>query len=133
MQVWTTFLKVNPYQKKEADAFDAVNLSAILDLPWRNHMELRALVFVAVTCFTGIRGEDLSSAKTSDWTCLLPTPTTNRAYQLIMKQTKNDKQGTGPVSGRTFCVGCICLQNCRVFTRTNFCVTIPKFYITDAH
>ena len=75
---------------KKAQGFNEEQLAAILELNFENHQDLQALACVCMTCFTGIRIEDLHQANNSD---LTRTPSSNknpRNMKLQLLKTKND-------------------------------------------
>jgi len=50
-------------------------------------------------------------AKTREFTTKNAEPKLTRRIVAILANTKNDKSGTGPVSGRTFVLPCICMES----------------------
>jgi hypothetical protein len=58
--------------------------------------------------FTAARSEDLWAMECINVTQVAQTKTNSRSFKLVMNQTKNDKEGTGPVEGRTNYLACQC-------------------------
>ena len=76
------------------------------------------LLFISITAHCGfcevqitMRIEDVDFAKTNKFE-IKPADSDNcRRIVAVLARTKNDKQGKGPVSGRTFVLPCICMQD----------------------
>lgn len=113
-------MRATPHFVKKAEGFNEVQLAAILELEIQNHMDLQALACVCVTCFTGIRIEDLHRANSSDISRTPPSNKNPRNWKLILLKTKNDPDGTGPVENRTWVIPCCCLVDLKKEEKQRF-------------
>jgi hypothetical protein len=80
----------------------------ILALPRNTHQQHQDAACLALTCFTSMRLEDVDLAQESMRTLKAAEKDLPRRMVFVLKQTKNDKDGTGPVQGRTFVLACLC-------------------------
>ena len=76
---------------------------------YKDEHERRDLVVINFTCFTGMRVEDIHNAKSTNFTFNAADQTNPRRLVAVLDQTKNDKKGNGPASGRTFMLPCLCM------------------------
>lgn len=113
-------LKVEPYHVKKAKSFTLEGLAALTNLKWSTSEELRDLALVQFICFTSMRLEDVDFAKTDNFTIKDATPQFCRRIVSVLDRTKNDKSGSGPVSGRTFVLPCICMDNLTAAEKKKF-------------
>ena len=95
---------------KKTESLSAEGVCALLDLPNDTDEELRDTSMMVWTCFTSMRLEDMDFAKSDEIKQVLADKTNPRRLVAVLKRTKNDKTGNGPVAGRTFVLPCICLE-----------------------
>jgi hypothetical protein len=96
-----------PYQKQSGEAFETEALGTIIEMPRDTHLELRDIAVTTLMCFTALRVEDVDKMKERMITFCPSTKSDPRRMLMVLDQTKNDKTGTGPLSGRSFVVACI--------------------------
>lgn len=113
-------LKITPYHVKKAQAFSVEGLAAVVNLKWKNDEELRDLALAIFICFTSMRIEDVDFAKTSNFEIKDADSENCRRIVTIVDRTKNDKNGTGPVAGRTFVLPCICMDKLSAAEKNKF-------------
>jgi hypothetical protein len=106
-----TALKITPYYVHKQKAFSVAALGEITTMPYADESERRDLVVMNFTCYSGIRIEDIHNTKTRHFTKHQADQDNPRHLAALLEQTKNDKDGTGPASGRTFVIPCICMPS----------------------
>ena len=72
------------------------------------HTDIQDQCAELLKIFTAARSEDLWAMECINVTQVPQTRTNSRSFKLVMNQTKNDKEGTGPVEGRTNYLACQC-------------------------
>lgn len=103
-------LKITPYHVQKAQAFSVEGLAAVVNMGWNNVEQLRDLALTTFICFTSMRIEDVDYAKTSNFTIKDADVQNCRRIVAVLTRTKNDKNGSGPIAGRTFVLPCICME-----------------------
>ncbi|KAJ1417793.1 hypothetical protein B484DRAFT_466539, partial [Ochromonadaceae sp. CCMP2298] len=98
LQRWACELKITPYHTKGSTPFTAEVLGLILKLICTTPEEIRDTATVEDVDYMKERNITLKQATTRD----------PRRIVIVLDKTKNDKSGTGPVSGRTFVLPCLC-------------------------
>lgn len=102
-------LKLAPYHVKHVEGFTTKALAFALGLPIYHQEELRDLACTVWCCFTGMRVEDVTGMTMDTIEEAPATAKDPRCIRAILKRTKTDPSGKGPISGRTFIVPCTCL------------------------
>jgi hypothetical protein len=102
----------------------------ILALPRTTHQEHQDVASMALTCFTSMRLEDVDLAQEGMCTLKAAEKDLPRRMVFILKQTKNDKDGTGHVLGRTFVLACFCDMDMDKTERVQFEKTCKKAPLT---
>jgi len=103
-------LKFTPYFVNKKPPYSLDSLTAVLQLESATPEELRDQALAVWTCFSSMRMEDVDFAKTNEFTIKSADANNARRIVAVLRRTKNDKDGTGPVAGRTFVLPCICLE-----------------------
>lgn len=103
-------LKITPYFVDKKPPFSLESLTALLQLESESPEEVRDHALAAWTCFSSMRMEDVDYAKTNEFTIKAADTNNARRIVAVLRRTKNDKTGTGPVAGRTFVLPCICME-----------------------
>ena len=96
---------------KKTQPFTLAGLSCVLELQSKTPEELRDQALVSFICFTSMRIEDVDFAKTKELQIKAADNDNCRRIVAELARTKNDKSGKGPVSGRTFVLPCICMED----------------------
>lgn len=77
--------------------------------PIGNHMKvLRMKVYMCLTIYCMMRNKDVYNIFSDGVSMVSPSKGNNRCVQIVLRTTKNDPQGTGPLSGRTYHIPCLC-------------------------
>jgi hypothetical protein len=96
---------------KHAEEFSKEAIGKILELDIEVHGDYLKKAFMVITIFTAMRVQDAHTLRSRGCSMVPATVQVPRHYKLILDQTKNDKNGTGPVDGRTYLLGCLCRSN----------------------
>jgi hypothetical protein len=103
--------KINPHFSQKATNWTAEQLKRIVELKCSTAREYIDRAFTCMTAFSSMRGEDTNHCICRNTKILPADESKPRRFRWIFDRTKNDPQGKGPVSGRTFYVACICMES----------------------
>jgi hypothetical protein len=101
---WETCLKQKPYHPQQTGVLSPLALDYITNIPPANLKEIRDLAVFVLLTYMGLRSQDVTYILSKDIVFVkhssLKAP---RHYKFVLDKTKNDPDGSGPFSGRTFC------------------------------
>ena len=98
----------------KAEDFSPEAIDAVLKLDYLDNAELLALAVTVVTIFTGMRIQDCVRLYSDNIFKVLHSPADPRHFKLVLEQTKNDIEGTGPAHGfRTTFPAYVCRRSLR--------------------
>ncbi|KAJ1433143.1 hypothetical protein B484DRAFT_394668 [Ochromonadaceae sp. CCMP2298] len=110
IRTWHTILKINPYFVEKAEGFSVPAMGHILTLSQASDFDLRDVAVVSVSCFTGLRMQDIERLYERNVLQLPPgTDGAPRCFQLTHEVAKNDRDGTKRTAQDKLCIlPCIC-------------------------
>ena len=86
-------------------------MNSIMDFYPTNAYEMQQQAGSINAIFTSLRSEDQHRMSNKSVVKVMRTGTDCRHLKIYLSQTKNDITGTGPASGRTFLIPCLCDQD----------------------
>ena len=95
----------------KAEDFSPEAIDAVLKLDFLDNADLLALAVTVVTIFTGMRIQDCVRLYSDNIIKDPHSPADPRHFRLVLEQTKNDIEGTGPAHGLSYYLPCICLSS----------------------
>ena len=108
---WKVELKIKPYVVKKSFSLELEHVNSILDYFPRNVLEMQQQAGSINAIFTSLRSEDQHRMTNQSVVKVMKTGTACRHIKIYLNKTKNDITGTGPASGRTFLIPCLCDQD----------------------
>ena len=93
---------------RKAEKYSPEAVEALLNLSIDHNRECLDVAVTVLTIFTSMRIEDVNCVFCDNISKVASVTDVPRHLKFILDQTKNDIQGLGPVSGRTFLLPCTC-------------------------
>ncbi len=111
---WLTEVKENPHHTKHAGVFSPEACRYVLgEYPLTEAVDFQHRCVFVMSVFGAMRMEDIDCTRSEDvkiepYDAELDIP---RSVCFVLRKTKNDPRGDGPVEGRTWRVPCCCLTS----------------------
>ena len=93
---------------RKAEKYSPEAVEALLNLSIDHNRECLDVAVTVLTIFTSMRIEDVTGIFCDNVDKVAFVSGVPRHLKFILEQTKNDIQGLGPISGRTFLLPCLC-------------------------
>lgn len=109
---WNTVLTQSPYFTESLSDFSGEALAFILQFTPSDAVEhkkfLRMKVYMCLTVYAMMRNADVYDIFCDGISMVAASAESPRCIRFVLRSTKNDPQGTGPISGRTYHIPCFC-------------------------